>query len=158
MTTHSPQTLSDPFDLSRFVVAQEESFHQALRELRQGRKESHWMWFIFPQIAGLGSSSTARFYAIQSVKEAQSYLAHPILGPRLAECCEAILARDGKSASAIFGCPDDLKLRSCMTLFAHVVGAQSKFMQVIGKYFSGCPDERTIGLLPPVPGSESRNP
>ena len=144
--------------LSRFVVAQQATYDQALRELRRGRKESHWMWFIFPQLAGLGRSSTARHYAIQSLEEARAYLAHPILGPRLEECCAAILTLDGTSAAAIFGCPDDLKLRSCMTLFAHVAGPQSKFMHVIDRYFSGCPDARTIGLLTPVPGSGSRNP
>ena len=157
MTANDQQPLADPFHLSRFVGAQEATYDQALRELRRGRKESHWMWFIFPQLAGLGSSSTARHYAIQSLDEARAYLAHPILGPRLAECCAAILALDGMSASAIFGYPDDLKLRSCMTLFAHVAGPQSMFMQVIDRYFPGCPDERTIGLLTPVLGTGSRN-
>ena len=105
------------------------------------------MWYIFPQMDGLGSSSTARRYAIKSLNEASAYLAHPILGPRVLKCCEAILAVHGKSASTIFGSPDDVKLRSSMTLFAHVAGSPLEFTQVIEKYFSGHPDDRTIELL-----------
>ena len=115
---HSMGSTRDPFDLERFIHAQEGVYGQAVRELRNGQKESHWMWFIFPQIDGLGSSSTARHYAIKSLEEAKAYLAHPVIGARAKECCEAILAVKGKTASEIFDFPDDLKLKSSMTLFA----------------------------------------
>jgi uncharacterized protein (DUF1810 family) len=138
---------ADPFDLERFVKAQEGMYHRALAELRMGRKESHWMWFIFPQVAGLGSSSTARFYAIKSRQEAQAYLGHPVLGPRLLECSRALLRRQGKSASEIFGYPDDLKLRSSMTLFDSVSESDSVFARVLAQYYEGQPDDRTLELL-----------
>lgn len=108
---------ADPLDLARFVIAQENVYPFALTEIRNGYKVSHWMWFIFPQFAGLGSSVMAQEFAIKSLAEAEAYLAHPVLGPRLVECCEAALAVEGKSAFAIFGTPDDVKLRSCVTLF-----------------------------------------
>ncbi len=149
MISNDQQPPVDPFQLARFVAAQEETYDRALRELRRGRKESHWMWYIFPQIDGLGSSSTARRYAIKSADEARAYLSHPILGPRLLQCCQAILAVNGKSASDIFGFPDDMKLRSSMTLFAHVAGSHLEFAQVIEMYFSGHPDDRTIAILTP---------
>jgi uncharacterized protein (DUF1810 family) len=138
---------SDPFDLNRFVTAQETSFAQALAELKRGRKTTHWMWFIFPQIDGLGSSSTAKFYAIKSLDEAKAYLAHPVLGQRLIECCETLLRINGKSAAEIMGYPDDLKLRSSMTLFASAADDPELFNKVLEKFFAGKPDAATLGLL-----------
>jgi uncharacterized protein (DUF1810 family) len=135
------------FDLDRFVQAQETHYDRALDEIRSGRKRTHWMWFIFPQVAGLGTSTTAEFYAIRSRAEAEAYLQHPVLGPRLEECFQALLAVEGRSASEIFGYPDDLKLRSSATLFAAVAPPGSVFEQVIDKYFDGERDERTIRLL-----------
>lgn len=137
---------ADPFDLKRFVSAQEGDYARALAEVRAGRKRTHWMWYVFPQLDGLGSSSTARFYALKSADEARAYLAHPLLGPRLLECSEAALAVEGRTASAIFGFPDDLKLRSCATLFAHISPPDSVFAQLLAKYFDG-PDARTLELL-----------
>src|SRR3954471_2301881 len=106
----------DPYDLSRFLQAQEDDYEQALSEIAGGRKRSHWIWYIFPQIDGLAFSSTSKFYAIKSIEEARAYLDHPILGPRLRECAEATLGVEGRSAAEIFGYPDDLKLKSCATL------------------------------------------
>jgi uncharacterized protein (DUF1810 family) len=137
----------DLFGLKRFLDAQAGVYERALAELKRGRKESHWMWFIFPQIDGLGRTSTARFYAIKSGAEAAAYLAHPVLGQRLLECSKALLQIQGKSASDIFGFPDDLKLRSSMTLFATASGADPAFSQVIAQYFGGQPDARTLELL-----------
>ena len=147
MTLDDQTAQTDPFGLSRFVTAQEGIYRQALAELQRGRKESHWMWFIFPQIEGLGHSSTARHYAIKSRDEARAYLEHPILGARLVECCDALLNVRGKSASEIFGYPDDMKLRSCMTLFASVAEGASVFTRVLERYFGGEADQRTIDLL-----------
>ncbi len=135
------------YDLERFVRAQEHSWHDALAEIRGGRKRSHWMWYIFPQIAGLGMSSTAQYYAIQDLQEAEEYLAHPILGPRLLEISRALLALDTDDASAVFGWPDDLKLRSSMTLFSCAAEDCPVFQQVLDKYYGGLPDERTLALL-----------
>jgi uncharacterized protein (TIGR02452 family) len=137
----------DPFCLHRFVVAQENIYSQALDELRSGHKHTHWMWFVFPQFEGLASSETARFYAIRSAEEATAYLHHPTLGPRLVECCEAILAVEGKTANDILGFPDDLKLRSCATLFSAVSKAPAVYTGVIDKFFSGHTDRRTLELL-----------
>jgi uncharacterized protein (DUF1810 family) len=137
----------DPYDLSRFVQAQEYSYDQALSEIRSGRKQSHWMWYIFPQLEGLGFSATSRRYSIKSIAEAEAYLGHPILGPRLVECCEAALRVEGRSASDIFGYPDDMKLRSCATLFALVSPAGSVFHQLLDKYFHGGGDIKTLRLL-----------
>ena len=145
LNDHTAQ--ADPFHLSRFVTAQEGIYGQALAELKRGRKESHWMWFIFPQIEGLGHSSTARHYAIKSRDEARAYLAHPTLGARLVECCEALLNVREKSASAIFGYPDDMKLKSSMTLFSMVEEGDSVFTGVLERYFGGEADQRTIDLL-----------
>ena len=137
----------DPFDLERFVDAQKRIYGAVLAELRGGQKRSHWMWFIFPQIDGLGHSPTARFYAIKDLREARAYLDHPLLGARLRECAEAVLAVEGRSASAIFGYPDDMKLRSSMTLFAEVdEGPQSVFDRVLDKYFGGERDGATLGI------------
>ena len=137
----------DPFDLNRFLDAQHESYAIALREIRAGRKQSHWMWFIFPQIDGLGSSPTARHYAIKSRDGAEAYLRHPVLGARLRECAEAALGISGRSVREIFGSPDDLKLRSSATLFAAVAPKGSVFERVLERYFNGQPDQRTLDLL-----------
>jgi len=138
---------SDPFQLSRFVEAQDKVYDRVLAELKSGRKRSHWMWFVFPQIEGLGSSSTTRYYSIKSLEEARQYLDHPFLGKRLRECAETILTLEGLSASSIFGYPDDLKLKSSMTLFASVAEGQSVFGRVLEKYYQGNRDERTLAIL-----------
>ena len=122
---------ADPYDFARFVRAQEHDYAQALAEIRSGRKQSHWMWFIFPQVAGLGVSSTSRRYAIRSATEAEAYLAHPILGPRLVEIAEAAAGIEGRSAFEVFGSPDDMKLRSCATLFAQVSPAGLVFERLL---------------------------
>jgi uncharacterized protein (DUF1810 family) len=137
----------DTINLQRFVGAQQPVYDQVLDELRSGRKRTHWMWFIFPQIAGLGHSSTAQRYAIKNAEEARQYLAHPVLGQRLRECATILLNLQGRSASEIFGYPDDLKLKSSMTLFAQLEGQESVFAQVLDTYFQGQPDDRTIALL-----------
>jgi uncharacterized protein (DUF1810 family) len=137
----------DTFDLGRFVSAQEDVYESALAEIRCGRKRTHWMWFIFPQVAGLGSSATSSRFAIKSAAEARAYLAHPVLGRRLLECCEALLRVNGGSASEIFGSPDDMKLRSCATLFASVSEPGSVFERVLSRFFGGAPDEKTEALL-----------
>jgi len=140
-------SLSDPFDLNRFLEAQKDDYQQALAEIRRGRKRSHWMWYIFPQYEGLGFSSTSRQYAIKSIAEAEAYLAHPVLGPRLIECVEALLGVEGRSAHDVFGSPDDLKLRSCATLFACVSPDGSVFHQLLDKYFQGERDPKTLRLV-----------
>ena len=127
----------DPHDLDRFVQAQEGDHARALAEVRAGRKRSHWMWYIFPQLDGLGSSATARRYAIKNLAEARAYLGHPVLGPRLVECAEAALGVEGRSAFEIFGSPDDMKLRSCATLFACVSPAGSVFHRLLDRYYQG---------------------
>lgn len=137
----------DPYDLGRFLQAQEEDYRQALSEIKSGRKRSHWMWYIFPQIEGLAFSSTSKHYAIKSTDEAKAYLAHPVLGSRLRECAEAVLGVEGRSASEIFGSPDDLKLRSCATLFACVSPSGSVFQRLLAKYYEGNRDARTLQLL-----------
>ena len=137
----------DPFNLNRFTEAQEGVYGRAMAELTGGRKRSHWMWFIFPQIEGLGHSSISRQYAIKSIEEARAYLKHPILGARLSDCAEAVLGIEGRSASEIFGFPDDLKLRSSMTLFAAISEQGSVFARVLDKFFNGERDERTLQLL-----------
>lgn len=142
---------NDLHDLSRFVQAQAEDYDLALSEIRAGRKRSHWMWYIFPQFAGLGFSSTSQRYAIRSIAEAEAYLRHPVVGPRLVECCEAAFGVNGASAYEIFGSPDDMKLRSCATLFARVSRPGSVFEGLLGKYFEGVPDERTLQLMGAAP-------
>lgn len=137
----------DPHDLARFVEAQEGVYEQALAELRAGRKESHWMWFIFPQFEGLGSSQTSGRYAIRSLDEAGAYLRHPVLGARLVECTELVNGLHGLSAEQIFGTPDDRKFRSSMTLFELVVGPESPFASALETYFSRERDARTIELV-----------
>ena len=140
-------TKADLFNLQRFVSAQEGVYSDVLAELQSGQKRTHWMWFIFPQLDGLGYSATSKHYAIKSISEAQHYLNHPVLGPRLIECAEAVLAVKGRSASAIFGSPDDMKLKSSMTLFAAVAPPQSVFVRVLDVYFSGKQDSKTLSLM-----------
>jgi uncharacterized protein (DUF1810 family) len=143
----------DPFGLSRFMQAQEDDCASALSEIKSGRKRTHWMWYIFPQIDGLGFSSTAKYYGIKSADEARAYLAHPVLGPRLAECAEAALGVEGQSATEIFGSPDDLKLRSCATLFACVSPPGSVFEKLLAKYYGGQRDDKTLRLLGDSPSA-----
>lgn len=133
--------------LSRFVEAQDGVYARVLGELKDGRKRSHWMWFIFPQVQGLGRSTTSRRFAIQSPQEARAYLDHPILGRRLKECCEILLALEGRSAHEIFSSPDDLKLRSSMTLFAEISEPGNPFEQVLDHYFNGQRCPRTTAFL-----------
>ena len=133
-------------DLERFVEAQRDVYDDALAEIKIGRKRSHWMWFVFPQIAGLGNSPTAREYAISSLDEAKAYLAHPVLGPRLIECAELVRAT-AAPPSEVFGFPDDLKLRSSMTLFARAAPDVVVFGEVIDRHYGGEYDERTDNLL-----------
>jgi uncharacterized protein (DUF1810 family) len=137
----------DPYDLNRFISAQEGVYDRALAELREGLKRTHWMWFIFPQIDGLGHSPTTRLYSIKSLDEARQYLGHPVLGARLVESAEAVLAVSGLSASDIFGHPDDWKLQSSMTLFALVSERGSVFERVLEKYYQGKRDARTLQIL-----------
>ncbi|MGD0241943.1 MAG: DUF1810 domain-containing protein [Streptosporangiaceae bacterium] len=143
MTDHDAG--ADPFDLQRFVTAQNSggTYDRAAAELRVGRKASHWMWFVFPQIAGLGYSPTARAYAITSLAEARAYLAHPVLGPRLAECAAILTGLRDRTAERVFGEVDALKLRSSMTLFMHAAPGQPVFRQVLDQYFDGIPDSAT---------------
>ena len=137
----------DPHHLQRFIDAQSSIYEQVCEELRAGRKRSHWMWFIFPQIAGLGHSETARFYAIQSIDEAKAYLEHPVLGSRLLECTSLVMLVSGKSIHDILGSPDDMKFRSCMTLFARAGADNKPFEDAIEKYFGGRHDPRTLERL-----------
>ena len=134
-------------DLQIFVQAQEDIYEQALAELKNGSKESHWMWFVFPQIAGLGNSEMARKYAIPNLADAKAYLSHDLLGSRLRECTEAVLAVEGRTAHEILGSPDDMKLKSCMTLFEVADGPDSVFSSILEKYFEGQRDERSLMIL-----------
>jgi uncharacterized protein (DUF1810 family) len=140
-------TPSDPYALERFVRAQAADYDQALAEIRRGRKQSHWMWYVFPQFEGLGISETSRHYAVKSLAEARAFLTHPVLGPRLLECAEAVLGVDGRTATDIFGYPDNMKLQSCATLFASVSTADSVFHRLMEKYFDGEADARTLRLI-----------
>ena len=142
-----PHPRSDRFTLARFVEAQEPVYESVRKELHQGKKTSHWMWFIFPQITGLGSSSTAKFFAIENLDEALAYINHPILGTRLVECCDLVLDIPGRSASEIFGYPDDLKLRSSMTLFYSANPNLSVFRNIIDLYYLGQLDAATLRLI-----------
>ena len=146
-----PGPANDPFNLERFVTAQASDYAVALAEIRRGRKQSHWMWYIFPQFQGLGSSPTSQHYSLKSTAEAMAYLAHPVLGPRLLECAMAILRLNGLTAREIFGSPDDMKLRSCATLFAAVSPPGSVFHQIIDQYFRGEPDTATLRLIREAP-------
>ena len=139
---------ADYFDLNRFVLAQQQDYVIALDELTQGKKYSHWMWNIFPQIEGLGSSHIAQKYAISNAEEAKTYLDHPVLGMRILKCCEVLLDLDSSyTASEIFGFPDDLKLKSSMTLFASVSAEGSVFHQVVNQYFDGEFDSKTVDIM-----------
>ena len=143
-------TTADRFGLERFVRAQEGVYEQACAELRTGRKRTHWMWFIFPQIKGLGSSEMAARYAIRSIEEARAYLEHPVLGPRLRECSEIVVGVDGRTVEEIFGYPDDLKFHSSMTLFAQAAEISEEdlvFSRALDKYFGGREDAATIARL-----------
>src|SRR4249919_1760017 len=139
--------MDDPYDLSRFVEAQEHKFAQAVSELADGHKASHWMWFVFPQLRGLGRSPMAIRFGIESLDEARAYLAHPLLGPRLKQCVQLALRIDGRSITEIFGSPDDMKFRSCMTLFDRAAPDETLFAKGLQKYFGGAPDTRTLELL-----------
>jgi uncharacterized protein (DUF1810 family) len=150
---NEPAGAGDPHNLSRFVAAQADCYDQVLSEIKTGRKRSHWMWYIFPQFDGLGFSSTSKRYSIKSIDEARAYLGHPVLGPRLMDCAEAVLGIEGRSALEIFGSPDDMKLRSCATLFACVSPAGSAFHRLLDKYYQGDRDRMTLrlsGIAPDV--------
>ena len=147
MNPHNPRADDDPHDLGRFLRTQDTTYAQALSELRAGLKQSHWMWWVFPQLHGLAASSTSKYYSIKSVAEAKAYLDHPVLGPRLLECAEAVLQVEGRSATEILGSPDDLKLRSCATLFACVSSQDSVFDRLLDKYYRHERDDRTLRLL-----------
>ena len=138
----SPETF-----LKRFVNAQRTDYATALSEIRRGQKVTHWMWFIFPQIQGLGSSETSKYYAIKNIGEAQAFLQHPVLGPRLTDICHALLHLNGNDATRIFGSPDDLKLKSSMTLFASLLHADPVFQQVLDRFFEGATDRHTMEIL-----------
>ncbi|MDN3655482.1 DUF1810 domain-containing protein [Ferruginibacter paludis] len=138
---------ADKFVLSRFIRAQAPVYATVLKELKEAKKVSHWMWFIFPQVAGLGSSDTSVFYSIKSLEEAAAYLAHPVLGKRLIECSTILSAIKNKTAYHIFSSPDDHKLRSCMTLFSLLPNAPDVFDQVLGIYFKGQKDQLTVGIV-----------
>jgi uncharacterized protein (DUF1810 family) len=148
-------SMADPYDLNRFLSAQEGDYERALGEIKNGRKRTHWMWYIFPQYDGLAFSSTSKFYAIKSLEEARAYLAHPVLGPRLRECAEAAVGVEGRSAGEIFGSPDDLKLKSCATLFACVSPPDSVFHRLLARYYGGQRDEKTLRLLGVDPSAGS---
>lgn len=141
-------TTSDPFDLDRFVGAQASTYQRVVTEIRSGRKQSHWMWFVFPQMQGLGYSATARRYGITGLPEARAYLAHPVLGARLRQCAELLERLDaGESATDIFGSTDAMKLRSSLTLFAQAAGRESIFERLLDKYFAGERDHLTLAVL-----------
>ena len=139
--------MSSEYNLQRFLEAQQRNYEIALAEISQGQKRTHWMWYIFPQIQGLGSSDTSRYYAIKNAGEAINYLAHPVLGNRLKTISQVLIQVEGRTAHQIFGSPDDMKLHSSMTLFAGLPGTDSVFQQVLDKYFSGEPDKKTLQIL-----------
>ena len=146
-TANDTHGRNDPFDLARFLKVQEDDYEDALSEIKGGQKRTHWMWYIFPQIDGLGFSSMSKRYSIKSIEEAQAYLHHPILGSRLLECAQTVVDVEGRSIAAIFGSPDDQKLRSCVTLFASVSPSGSVFERILEKYYHGGRDDRTLQLL-----------
>ncbi|WHI51408.1 DUF1810 domain-containing protein [Microbulbifer sp. MLAF003] len=143
--------MKENFDLERFIKAQEHSYEDALLELKNGKKRSHWMWYIFPQVVGLGHSSMAQKYGIKNLKEAKAYLAQPTLGQRLKSCCHALLDIHDRSAHDIFGSPDDIKLKSSMTLFYIAEEGNSIFMKVLEKYYGGKCDTKTLDILKNTP-------
>ena len=138
--------MPDPHHLDRFVTAQAPVIGEVLEELRAGRKRTHWMWFVFPQLRGLGASSMAQLFAIASLDEARAYLAHPVLGPRLVECCKLMLQAPETSAQVVLGPTDDLKFRSCCTLFALAAPGEPVFRQCLDRFYGGQPDPRTLAL------------
>ena len=138
--------MADPFDLQRFIAAQAPVIDQVRGELRRGSKTSHWMWFVFPQLAALGTSAMAKRYGIESVAHAQAYLAHPVLGPRLLDCCGLLLQLPNDDIEDILGHPDDLKFRSCLTLFIAAAPQEQSFRQCLDKFYGGAPDARTVLL------------
>lgn len=140
--------MADPFDLDRFVQAQAPVIDQVRRELAAGQKRSHWMWFVFPQLRGLGHSAMAQRYGIASLAEARAYLAHPVLGPRLRDCAALMNAVPGRSAHDILGSPDDMKFQSSMTLFALAAPAEPAFAAVLDRFYGGTRDARTLAALP----------
>jgi uncharacterized protein (DUF1810 family) len=142
-----PLFMPDPFDLNRFVDAQGRVYDAVVSELRSGRKRTHWMWFVFPQLKALGRSPTAQLYGIGSLDEARAYLAHPVLGPRIRECARLVAAIEGTSIQHIMGWPDDLKLRSSMTLFARASADDRDFLDVLAKFYGGEADPATDDLL-----------
>lgn len=148
--------MSDPYDLGRFVTAQAPVIDRVVDELRSGRKRSHWMWFVFPQIEGLGHSAVARHYAIGSLAEARAYLEHPVLGPRLIEATEIVNKLDAESALAVFGPPDDVKFRSSMTLFAEAATDGAPFRKALERYFGSEPDPATLDRLRQTDGAAAR--
>jgi uncharacterized protein (DUF1810 family) len=139
--------MTDPFDLERFIIAQDPIYDRVLQELRTGRKASHWMWYVFPQLRGLGWTPTARRYGIASLDEARAYLGHPILGPRLLECVGLVLALEGRTAGQIFGYPDELKFRSCLTLFGAAAPEVEVLPAALARYYRGEPDRLTLERL-----------
>ena len=139
--------MHDAFNLERFVAAQETIYPEVLLELERGHKRTHWMWFIFPQHVSLGMSATAKHFGIHSLQEAKAYLRHSVLGARLQECCGALMKLEGRSAHDIFGSPDDMKLRSCLTLFELAAPGEGVFAQCLEKYFAGRRDERTLAVM-----------
>lgn len=139
--------MREEHNLQRFLDAQKNDYPRALAEIKNGRKQSHWMWYIFPQIQGLGYSSTSRFYAIKDLQEAQAYLAHPLLGSRLVEICQELLNLESQDARAIFGSPDDLKLKSSVTLFAALPHTNAVFQSVLDKFYQGNKDHKTLQII-----------
>lgn len=139
--------MDDVFDLQRFVDAQAPVIDSVREELRAGRKRTHWMWFVFPQLAGLGTSPMAQRYAIGSIEEARAYLAHPVLGERLRECCRILLEGESSDVHAVLGSPDDMKFRSCLTLFRQADAREAVFSQCLARFYGGQVDETTLGLL-----------
>ena len=137
----------DPYDLARFVAAQTPAYERALQELRAGRKRTHWIWYVFPQIEGLGSSPTAQRFAIRSLEEAGAYARHPVLGPRLREAVAAVLSQPNRDARAVFGSPDDLKFRSCLTLFERAADEPGLFAEALEAFYEGERDEETLRRL-----------
>ena len=139
--------MDDPYDLQRFVAAQAPAYDRALEELRAGRKRTHWIWYVFPQVAGLGSSETAQRFAIHSLEEAGAYLGHPVLGPRLHEAVAAAMASGERDPHALFGSPDDLKFRSCLTLFERAADEPAPFAEALDAFYGGARDEATLSRL-----------
>ena len=146
-TASNRRNTDDPYESSRFVRAQQDDFERALAEIQAGKKRTHWMWYIFPQLDGLAFSATSKYYAIKSMEEARAYLEHPLLGPRLRQCAEAALRIEGRSATEIFGSPDDMKLKSCATLFACVSPPGSLFERLLAKFYGSERDDKTLRLL-----------